>query len=217
MEIVVRLRRLLLVSTLDIATLVFGRRRRRRWAHCLLRADDNLEVYHGGKMLMYAGVCRVWKSKSDPPHEILIPQFCLPSLVTSQRPRTNALIKMHDGIENGVDGDDGTLGNHVLVGRFLSAYRRGQRKKGRALRAGRQVASVTSERSKLVRWLKAEKERRRRSPASPLHETSPLLVDHHSTCILFISLSSKRDCSPLHSPTRLPLLCTAHSVLLNPL
>jgi len=94
-----------------------------------LRADDNLEVYHGGKMLMYAGVCRVWKSKSDVPHEILISEFCLPPVVTSQRPRTNALIKMHDGIENGVDGEDGTLGIHVLVGRFLSAYRRGQQKK----------------------------------------------------------------------------------------
>jgi len=129
MKIVVRLRRLLLVSTLDIATLVFGRRRRRRWAHCLLRADDNLEVYHGGKMLMYAGVCRVWKSESDLPHEILISEFCLPPLVTSQRRRTNALIKMHDGIENGVDGDDGTLGIHVLVGRFLSAYRRDQQKR----------------------------------------------------------------------------------------
>lgn len=213
MKIVVRLRRLLLVSTLDIATLVLGRRRRRRWAHCLLRADDNLEVYHGGKMLMYAGVCRVWKSKSDLPHEVISSEFCLPPLITSQRSRTIALIRMHDGIEDGVDGDDGTLGIHVLVGRFLSAYRRGQQKQSRA---GRKAASVTSERSKLVRWLKAEKERRRRSPASPLHETSPLLVDHHSTCIFLISLYSKRDSSPFDSPTRL-LLCTAHSVLLNPL
>lgn len=124
MKIVVRLRRLLLVSTLDIATLVFGRRRRRRWAHCLLRADDNLEVYHGGKMLMYAGVCRVWKSKSDLPHEVISSEFCLPPLITSQRSRTIALIQMHDGIENGVDGDDGPwhscVGGQILIS--LSAW-----------------------------------------------------------------------------------------------